>query len=626
MPVGPIPRGDSGVSERKQLLSLLDNGTINTCFQAILDLNNNTLAGYEALARCPPDSAFASTEALFAAALRENLLAELNACCIAVAVRAFRQLELPGKLFLNTIPGALSRVVDAMGPVPASWYRERVVLEISEKYPLEDMQGVNTYAHQANELGIEVALDDLGTGYSGLKTWSLVRPDYVKIDRHFISGIHLDPVKREFVRSISEIARSLRCRVIAEGIELEEELATLRSLHIRYGQGYLIHYPEEAPRAVLDMLALHGGRADGSPTVFSRPSETVAALMEDVEPLPADTCAEQVNNIFTKNAAITALPVVENGKPIGIISRKQLMERFSQRYSFALLSRKPIVLFADKNTLVVDWQTPMQEVSRLITGASGGDMNLDFIITRDGDYAGVGKVATLLKHITDMQMRSARHSNPLTQLPGNVPIHEQVDDLLKTGADFHFAYIDINDFKPFNDYYGYSLGDEIINCLARIIVAATNRSLDFVGHIGGDDFVVLFRCDNWQAKCSTILAEFEREVQRFYSPGELAAGGIYCRDRQGRETLCPLLSLAIGVVHPDPALCFSQHDVATLASEAKHQAKLAAGNHLFFSRRRAPQRAVVDGATTACLTADGAGAARSARLPAPATQRGCKPG
>lgn len=583
----------AGAFERNAVLSLLDNRNFSTCFQAILDLGNNTLVGYEALTRCPPDSPFASAEALFAVAWRENLLAELNACCIARAVEAFRRLDLAGKLFLNTTPGALNRVIDAMGPVPENWYKGRVVLEISEKYPLEDMHGVNTYARQANELGIEVALDDLGTGYSGLKTWSLVRPDYVKIDRHFITDIHLDPVKREFVRSISEIARSLRCRVIAEGIEREEELATLRSLHIRYGQGYLIHCPEEAPKGTPNLLVIEGSRNDDSAPVFIRPTETVEVLMEYVEPLHADTCAEEVNDIFAKNALVTSLPVVENDKPIGIISRKQIMERFSQRYSFALLSRKPIALFAERNPLVVDCQTPMQEVSRLITGASGGDMNLDFIITRNGDYAGVGKVATLLKNITDMQLRSARHSNPLTQLPGNVPIHEQVDDLLKTRTDFHFAYIDINDFKPFNDYYGYSLGDEIINCLAAVITRETNRSLDFVGHIGGDDFVVLFRCGDWERKCRAIIATFASHVRGFYSARELAAGGIHCLDRQGRETLCPLLSLAIGVVHPDPEQCFSHHDVAILASEAKHEAKSGGGNVLFFSRRRVPREQAV---------------------------------
>src|SRR5690606_42027009 len=73
------------------------------------------------------------------------------------------------------------------------------------------------------------------------------------------------------------------------------------------------------------------------------------------------------------------------------------------------------------------------------------------------------------------------------------------------GADFRLAYIDINDFKPFNDHYGYSLGDEVIRCLAAAVLAATHPGGDFVGHIGGDDFVVLFRGDGWRAECEDIV-------------------------------------------------------------------------------------------------------------------------
>jgi EAL domain-containing protein (putative c-di-GMP-specific phosphodiesterase class I) len=96
-------------------------------------------------------------------------------------------------------------------------------------------------------MGFSIALDDLGAGYSSLRLWSELRPDIVKIDRHFIDGIHLDPLKREFVGSILQMARAARARVIAEGVEQREELQLLERMGVDLVQGYLIGRPQEHP-------------------------------------------------------------------------------------------------------------------------------------------------------------------------------------------------------------------------------------------------------------------------------------------------------------------------------------------------------------------------------------------
>ncbi|MEA3298913.1 MAG: bifunctional diguanylate cyclase/phosphodiesterase [Pseudomonadota bacterium] len=574
------------------VMALMTEQRLDVHFQAILDMTGGAVLGYEALVRCAPDSPFDGPEALFRAASAGERLEELNSHCLALALARFQALDLPGKLFLNTTPDSLLLVGELLAGTALAMQPGRVVLEVSEKYPFRDIAAIGERVGRARAQGIEVALDDLGAGYSGLKTWSLVRPDFVKLDRHFITDIHRDGVKREFVRSISEIARGLGCRVIAEGIEREEELATLRALQVRYGQGYLLHRPEAEPRACFVGLDLAAGR----PPTLARPAETVEAIMAWVPPLRPATHADQVNQLFRDNPGVNALPVVEDGIPVGIVGRRQLMERFSARYAHDLNWRKPIRLFAANNPLVVDCQTPIHEVSRRITDSDAWDMNMDFIITREGRYAGVGRTAALLKHLTTLQIRNARHSNPLTQLPGNVPIYEQIDELLGAGADFRLAYIDINDFKPFNDHYGYSLGDEVIRCLAAAVLAATHPGGDFVGHIGGDDFVVLFRGDGWRVKCEAIVEHFSRHSLALYAPEDLAAGGVPGADRRGARAGRSLLSLAVGVVNPDARACHSHHDVASLAAEAKHEAKRRGGNQVFVSERRVPARRFGDGA------------------------------
>ena len=98
----------------------------------------------------------------------------------------------------------------------------------------------------------------------------------------------------------------------------------------------------------------------------------------------------------------------------------------------------------------------------------------------------------LLKRITELQIRNARYANPLTLLPGNVPINEHVEHLLENYLPFTACYFDLDNFKPFNDLYGYSRGDMVIRLLGTILQSACNPQCDFIGHIGGDDFMIIF--------------------------------------------------------------------------------------------------------------------------------------
>ena len=125
-------------------------------------------------------------------------------------------------------------------------------------------------------------------------------------------------------------------------------------------------------------------------------------------------------------------------------------------------------------------------------------INDGFILTEQGCYLGIAETQDLMVQITEMQISSARYANPLTQLPGNVPVNEHTERLLQKGSLFTACYVDIDHFKPYNDIYGYRRGDEIIQMLGRILVETCDERVDFVGHIGGDDFVILLQSPDWQ--------------------------------------------------------------------------------------------------------------------------------
>ncbi len=147
------------------------------------------------------------------------------------------------------------------------------------------------------------------------------------------------------------------------------------------------------------------------------------------------------------------------------------------------------------------------------------------------------------------------------------------------------AYCDINHFKPFNDAFGYSAGDEVIVNLGRILCAAVDNQQDFVGHVGGDDFILVFCGSNWQQRCEQILANFSQMSAALMPP---ETPDYWSTDRQGRRQKFGALTLAIGAVEPDLDYCKTHHHISQLLADAKQSAKQEGGNNLFLSRRRQP--------------------------------------
>lgn len=313
--------------------------------------------------------------------------------------------------------------------------------------------------------------------------------------------------------------------------------------------------------------------------------KTVTALITQVPVITPDLSVGEVGNLFHRERYLYYLPVVEKNKPVGIVYRLDFMNIFLSRYGRELYGRKPIALFMAEPFLI-EQDSTLEDASRLITGRLDKRFEHQaFIITHQGNYRGMGWIMDLLEKITDLRISSARYANPLTLLPGNVPIQERIDRLLQAGQPFAVAYCDLDHFKPYNDVYGYERGDRVIQQVGQLLTAHADPAQDFVGHIGGDDFIAIFQSVAWQARCQAILDAFAQTISGFYHVADWERGGIQGKDRQGKAMFFPLLSLSIGVVQPDPIHCRSHHDVAVLATDAKHQAKLQAGNALFIDRR-----------------------------------------
>ncbi len=228
---------------------------VTSLYEPIVNLTTREVIGYEALVRGPWEGEFHSPAKLFQLAEETGLVFELDCLCRRVALRGARGLQ-PGKLlFLNCLPTAihdpafrgdvLRKTLEDLRLRPTD-----MVFEISERESIDNFSIFREARDHYGELGFQVALDDTGVAYGSLEAIMELSPDFIKVDLSLVRGIDTDPPRQELLRSLHTVALKLNAQVIAEGIETSEELATIQSLGIPLGQGYLFGRPAPLRRSV----------------------------------------------------------------------------------------------------------------------------------------------------------------------------------------------------------------------------------------------------------------------------------------------------------------------------------------------------------------------------------------
>jgi GGDEF domain-containing protein len=278
--------------------------------------------------------------------------------------------------------------------------------------------------------------------------------------------------------------------------------------------------------------------------------------------------------LFAEDPTLRAVALVDGDRPVGLLNRQTFVDRYAKPYFKELYGRKACMLFANTTPLSLDKHTSLDAMAAVLTSADQRYLTEGFIVTEGGRYLGLGTGEQLVRVVTEARIEAARHANPLTFLPGNIPISEHISRLLASGGAFVACYGDLNDFKPFNDHYGYWRGDEMIRLVARTLVSHCDPRRDFVGHVGGDDFVVLFQSDDWMERCEKILKTFNERALALYDDSARHRGGIDAEDRQGIARFFPCTTLAIGAVPVGPGVFSRPEQVASAAAAAKHKAKI----------------------------------------------------
>lgn len=567
---------------------VIDGGRLRAHYQPIVRLKDGRVVAHESLIRLPADSALRTPDDFFKAARAEGLTVRAEQACLDEGIRSWVVRKPDTRLFMNLSAFAIIEMVERLSVAgvmralhAASIAPSALVIEITEHEHVADLPRLVAAAADLRAAGLRFALDDFGDGRSSLRLWAELRPEIVKIDKYFIHDVAVEPVKVQTLRGLTRFAETFGTTLVAEGIETEDELRVVRDLGIELGQGWFLGKPQPVP--AVSVLRPAGETIISSEiavlpeiTRAAGADFTVGRLAVEVPPLPPQMVVDDVAKRLAADPALRAVALVDDGRPVGLINRQAFVDSYAKPYFKELYGRKPCVTFANTTPLILDKHTGLEGMTAVLTSSDQRYLTEGFIITEGGRYLGLGTGEQLVRVVTEVRIEAARHANPLTFLPGNIPISEHIDRLLAAGGEFVACYADLNDFKPYNDLYGYWRGDEMIRLVARTLVSHCDPRRDFVGHVGGDDFVVLFQSDDWLDRCERVLASFNAAALSLFDAAALERGGIEAEDRHGVTRFFDCTTLSIGAVPIRPGRFTRAEQVASAAAAAKHKAKASA--------------------------------------------------
>ncbi|WP_127582862.1 bifunctional diguanylate cyclase/phosphodiesterase [Paenibacillus koleovorans] len=605
-------------AEAAEFLAIMERERIRSVYQPIVSLEDAQIFGYEALTRGPEGSVFHSPIRLFQFAEQENMLYMLDRLAREKAVSGCSGLDPSERVFINIpahvihdpqfTPGQTLKLLEKRGLKP-----HNVVFEITERSSIEDFSTTKKLLQHYRSQGYQIAIDDAGAGYSSLQAIAELQPDFIKVDRSLIQDIHTDKIKEYILETFVSFAEKMNIRIIAEGIEKLEELTKLIQMGVHYGQGYLIARPSPEMMPIDRLLAdsilrQRRWRSFGGST-------SIGSLAVPLQSFSPETHISEVANYFKLNVHVSGAVITSRDIPVGLTMRDKLFQQLAGQYGLSLYWSRPISTIMDAHPLIAEETMSIEQVSQMATSRDIHQLYDYVVITTDGRYLGAASVRSILESITKAKLEYARIANPLTGLPGNVQIQKELAKRLAEQQPFSVIYADLDYFKWFNDRYGFHKGDQMIQFTADILQLACRvcgHPYDFVGHIGGDDFIVMTNAEEPMRVCEEMIRQFDSGVLSFYE-----LGGIEVLDREGNPVDAEGVSMSLSLVICEWRADLTAERISQEAANLKKQAKAYRGSITVYRHLReagsAPAGAI------AALT--GAGQAAASLAPSIAESR-----
>lgn len=574
---------------RNQMTDIIKNKKIKAVFQPIISLRNGQVYGYEALSRITLENCSFHIGEAFEIAHEMNCLWAFEKICRVQSIKASSKKPKGAKLFLNVDPSIIHDKEFKSGITREKLKKNNldcsdIVFEATEYSAIQDINTFRESLCHYRQQGFQIAIDDVGSGYSGINRIFEINPQFIKIDMELIRNIENDERKRSFVAALVQFASDSKIAVIAEGIETQEQLETVVSLNIDYAQGYFFARPGEKFETIssnvqkcMKEIKSKYDKPRYSPSYFQTISKLCAKK-------PAILPSARFSDVYEimHDPNITELAVVdEAGTYLGNLTKRLVLQLLSGMYGYTLNARKNICEIMDTSCLILTPDTPIETASKMAMARCQPYIydSIPVVDSQTQKYIGFVTIKDLLLSAVSIQVKRAAACNPLTGLPGNIAIDEMVEKMIGSTDPFSIIYFDLDNFKAYNDAYGFANGDVMIKAVADILQKLCGPD-DFCGHIGGDDFVVITKGDRTEALCERAFAEFSKDSLMLYSEIDRQNGYIISKNRNGFVEKFPLATLSAAAITNRTCNYASIGELSLAIAKTKKQAKQQSGNSL----------------------------------------------
>ncbi|MDR2639110.1 MAG: EAL and GGDEF domain-containing protein [Helicobacteraceae bacterium] len=565
---------------------IIDEKLITTVFQPIVSLKDAKIVGYEALSRITEKELEMDINLLFSIADRMRRSWDLETLCRMRALKNAALKPSGSKLFLNVnaniiyddnfISGFTQRYLREYG-LNAS----EIVFEITERAAPTRAEPFFAAIDHYKEQRYAIAIDDVGSGFSGLNLIMETKPNFIKLDMSLIRNIDKDGVKISMCKALAEFCKNANIALIAEGIETQEELSVVIKLGADYAQGFFIGIPKASFDAIdkdkaglITLIQSKNYIEDGGGSVYPR----IGMLSKNGHISSPDESALTLYEKIKSNPSITEICILQDKKPIGFITKSDLLSAFGGMYGHSINSRKSVKELMRIDFLKVDHNARADEVSRLAMQRPYERLYNPIVAEKNGEYLGIVTVKDLLDKSTKIQIEIAARANPLTGLSGNLLIEEEIAKRIFATASYCITYYDMDNFKAYNDAYGFVNGDRMLKLLSDILKSCATRG-EFIGHIGGDDFIVIGDYHDGEPFCQKVIEAFSAQVVSLYREEDVKNGFIASKNRQGVTENFPITTLSIAGVTNRRKTYNNIEDFSLDAARIKKLCKSKAGDY-----------------------------------------------
>ena len=533
---------------------------LDYAFQPIIYAQSGKLYAVEALLRNVQDIPNITTiDDLFDLVFSNDYLYEFDLLLREKAIKKFANINIPNlKLFYNLDNRIIYNKNYSSGNTQKiltkyNLSKDKIIFELSEKGTSIEQNALSTMLQRYKQSGYSIAIDDFGIGVSGLKLLYFSEANIIKIDRFFISNIDQDSKKKLFCSSIIDMAHIMGMQVIAEGVETQKEFYTCKDIGADFIQGFLVQKPTKNINKIkpiyndISNLILDDKREDKNKFIDEQ-------FIDKIEPLPVNSSLYDIILHFKKNTDHNFVPIIDEFRYfLGIIYESDIKKISYSQYGLSLAQNQNFsttLLKYLKPALSVEMAWGIDKILEMYN--LNFQNSLGIFITNSDKYLGFINLNSLLTMSYKRNIEIATNQSPLTKLPGNNQIEKFIANSFRNIQinTTHIIYFDFNDFKPFNDIYGFRQGDRAILIFSELLQKRYPKN-SFIAHIGGDDFFVGltdFTFEDVFELTLDIQNEFKYSAKNLYSNEDKELGYIVSKDRFGTTRNFNLLSVSCAIV------------------------------------------------------------------------------